>query len=107
VLHVGVCNVTVEQLALARSVVEIATVQSPFNLADTSRADLLAECEAHGIGFMPYRPPRRERRSGVTVPRRRRGAGNRQRGRLVEAPPDGLSAAGRLRERVAARLRVV
>jgi pyridoxine 4-dehydrogenase len=56
VLHVGVCNVTVEQLAVARSVVEIATVQSPFNLADTSRADLLAECEAHGIGFIPYRP---------------------------------------------------
>jgi aryl-alcohol dehydrogenase-like predicted oxidoreductase len=56
VLHVGVCNVTVEQLALARSVVEIATVQSPFNLTDTSRADLLAECEAHGIGLIPYRP---------------------------------------------------
>lgn len=32
VVHVGVCNVTVEQLALARSTVEIATVQSPFNL---------------------------------------------------------------------------
>jgi pyridoxine 4-dehydrogenase len=59
VLYVGVCNLTVEQLALARSVVEIATVQSPFNLMDTSRADLLAECEAHGIGFIPYRPLQR------------------------------------------------
>jgi aryl-alcohol dehydrogenase-like predicted oxidoreductase len=56
VLHVGLCNVTVEQLAIARSIVEIATVQSPFNLTDTSHADLVAECEAHGIGFMPYRP---------------------------------------------------
>lgn len=56
VLHVGVCNVTVEQLAIARSIVKIATVQSPFNLADTSRANLLTECERHGIGFMPYRP---------------------------------------------------
>ncbi|WP_406110149.1 aldo/keto reductase [Streptomyces sp. NBC_01003] len=56
VLHVGLCNATVEQLAVARSIVEIATVQSPFNLADTSRADLLDECEAHGIGFIPYRP---------------------------------------------------
>jgi aryl-alcohol dehydrogenase-like predicted oxidoreductase len=37
-------------------VVEIATVQSPFNLTDTSRADLLAQCDAHGIGFIPYRP---------------------------------------------------
>jgi pyridoxine 4-dehydrogenase len=56
ILHIGVCNVTVGQLALARSVAEIATVQGPFDLADTSRADLLAQCEAHGIGFMPYRP---------------------------------------------------
>lgn len=56
VLHVGVCNVTMEQLAISRSVVEIATVQCPFNLADTSRANLVTECEAHGIGFMPYRP---------------------------------------------------
>ena len=35
---------------------KVATVQSLFNLADTSRADLLAQCEARGIGFMPYRP---------------------------------------------------
>lgn len=56
VRHIGLCNVTVEQLALARSIVEIATVQSPFNLADTSRTDLLAACEERGIGFMPYRP---------------------------------------------------
>jgi aryl-alcohol dehydrogenase-like predicted oxidoreductase len=56
VLHIGICNVTPRQLALARSIAEIATVQSPFNLADTSNADLLAECEPHGTGFMPYRP---------------------------------------------------
>jgi aryl-alcohol dehydrogenase-like predicted oxidoreductase len=56
VLHVGVCNVTMAQLVLSRSIVEIATVQSPFNLVDTSRADLVTECESHGIGFMPYRP---------------------------------------------------
>jgi aryl-alcohol dehydrogenase-like predicted oxidoreductase len=78
VLHVGVCNVTVEQLALARAVVEIATVQSPFNLVDTSRADLLAECEANAIGFIPYRPleggssecpPERSRRRRNATPR--------------------------------------
>jgi aryl-alcohol dehydrogenase-like predicted oxidoreductase len=56
VLHVGVSNVTLGQLDVARSINGIATVQSPFNLADTSRWGLLAECEANGIGFMPYRP---------------------------------------------------
>ena len=48
VLHVGVCNVTVEQLAITRAIVKIATVQSPFNLADTSRADLLANARRMG-----------------------------------------------------------
>jgi aryl-alcohol dehydrogenase-like predicted oxidoreductase len=56
VLHIGVCNVTMEQLAVALSIAQIARVQSPFNLTDTSRTDLLDECEAHGMGFMPYRP---------------------------------------------------
>jgi aryl-alcohol dehydrogenase-like predicted oxidoreductase len=56
VAYIGLCNVTVEQLAVAASMVEVATVQCPFNLGDVSRADLLAACEDHGVGFMPYRP---------------------------------------------------
>lgn len=56
VAYIGLCNVTVEQLAVALSMVEVATVQCPFNLGDVSRAGLLAVCEEHGVGFMPYRP---------------------------------------------------
>ena len=56
VRHVGVSNVTVEQLATARSIVEVVTVQNAFNLTDTSREDVLEECEAAGIGFIPYFP---------------------------------------------------
>ena len=111
-LHVGVCNVTVEQLAIARSIVEIATVQSPFNLPDTSRTDLLTECEAHGMGFMPYRPlagrnPRRARRTGRIggrTPRCDARAGRARVAALAIAghPIPGTTSVAHLEENVAA-----
>lgn len=54
--HVGVSNVSVEQLETARDVVEIATVQNEFNVGDRSDADVLEACEDAGIGFIPWSP---------------------------------------------------
>lgn len=54
--HVGVSNVTVEELAEARSLVEVVTVQNLFNLTDRSSADVLAVCERDGLGFFPWFP---------------------------------------------------
>lgn len=54
--HVGVSNVTVEQLAQARSIVDVVTVQNRFNLTDRSSADVLAVCERDGLGFFPWFP---------------------------------------------------
>jgi len=54
--HVGVSNVTVEQLAQARSIVDVVTVQNRFNLTDRSSADVLAVCERDGLGFLPWFP---------------------------------------------------
>jgi aryl-alcohol dehydrogenase-like predicted oxidoreductase len=54
--HVGVSNVSVEQLAQARAIVEVVTVQNRFNLTDRSSADVLAACEGEGIGFFPWAP---------------------------------------------------
>ncbi|WP_336343753.1 aldo/keto reductase [Halalkalicoccus ordinarius] len=54
--HVGVSNVSVEQLDTARDVVEIATVQNEFNVGDRSDADVLEACEDAGIGFIPWSP---------------------------------------------------
>ena len=56
VRHVGLSNVTVDQLMTARDHVEVATVQNQYNVADRRDEDVLAACEAHGIGFMPYFP---------------------------------------------------
>ncbi|MFB6159861.1 MAG: aldo/keto reductase [Haloferacaceae archaeon] len=56
VRHVGVSNVTAEQLDRAREVVEIATVQNQFNVVDRENEDVLDACERHDIGFIPYFP---------------------------------------------------
>jgi len=54
--HVGVSNVSVEQLETARDVVEVATVQNEFNVGNRESDDVLEACEEYGIGFIPWFP---------------------------------------------------
>ncbi|MGM0715937.1 MAG: aldo/keto reductase, partial [Halobacteriota archaeon] len=54
--HVGLSNVSVEQLETARDHVEIATVQNRYSVADREEADVLDACEELGIGFIPWFP---------------------------------------------------
>jgi pyridoxine 4-dehydrogenase len=54
--HVGVSNVSAEQLDEARSIVDVVSVQNRFNLGDRSSADVLAVCERDGLGFFPWFP---------------------------------------------------
>ena len=54
--HIGVSNVSVEQLDKARGLVEVATVQNRYNLTDRSSEDVLEACEQAGIGFIPWFP---------------------------------------------------
>lgn len=58
IVHVGLSNVTVEQIELASKIVPIVSVQNrcnPFDLrAFTS--GVVAHCEAQGIAFLPYSP---------------------------------------------------
>jgi pyridoxine 4-dehydrogenase len=56
VLHVGVSNVSLEQLAIARGIVEVATVQNRYSLADRQSEGVLEECEREDIGFIPWFP---------------------------------------------------
>ena len=53
---VGISNVSVRELRRASELVDIATVQNRFNLAERAAEDVLRECEAARIGFMPYAP---------------------------------------------------
>ena len=54
--HVGVSNVTVDQLERARDVCEIATVQNRYNVGNRADDDVLELCEDEGIGFIPWFP---------------------------------------------------
>jgi len=56
VRHVGLSNVSVDQLETARDHVEVATVQNRYHVAYREEADVLAACEDHGIGFVPWYP---------------------------------------------------
>ena len=54
--HVGVSNVSVEQLEQARGIVDVVSVQNRFNLGDRHAADVLAACQEAGIAFIPWFP---------------------------------------------------
>jgi pyridoxine 4-dehydrogenase len=54
--HIGVSNVSVAQLAEARSLVEVVTVQNRFNLTDRTDQDVLDVCARDGLGFFPWFP---------------------------------------------------
>src|SRR6478735_6305462 len=56
VRHIGLSEVTVDQIKAAREVAEITTVQNLYNLADRSAEGVLDYCEAEGIGFIPWFP---------------------------------------------------
>ena len=54
--HIGVSNVSVEQLEQARGLVDVVTVQNRYNLTDRSSEDVLEACEEARIGFIPWFP---------------------------------------------------
>jgi aryl-alcohol dehydrogenase-like predicted oxidoreductase len=54
--HVGLSNVSPEELARAQAVVPIASVQNRYSLTDRAAGDVLAECERLGIAFLPWYP---------------------------------------------------
>ena len=53
---VGLSEVTVEQLAEARRIVPIASVQNLYNWADRRHEAVLDYCTGHGIAFIPWLP---------------------------------------------------
>jgi pyridoxine 4-dehydrogenase len=54
--HVGLSNVSVEELEHARRIVPVASVQNRYNLADRASEDVLRHCEREGIAFLPWYP---------------------------------------------------
>ena len=54
--HIGVSNVSLDQLETAREIVEVVSVQNRFNLIDRSSQDVLDRCDEPGSAFFPWAP---------------------------------------------------
>jgi pyridoxine 4-dehydrogenase len=62
--HVGLSNVTIDQLARAQKIVPIVSVENHYNLADRESENMTAaeskemidSCARQGIGFIPWSP---------------------------------------------------
>lgn len=54
--HIGLSEVSVEQLQAAQQVTPIASVQNLYNLARRDAEPLLDHCEQHGVAFIPWFP---------------------------------------------------
>jgi aryl-alcohol dehydrogenase-like predicted oxidoreductase len=54
--HAGLSEVSVADIEAASKVFKVATVQNRYNLVDRQSEDVLAYCEKHNIGFIPWFP---------------------------------------------------
>jgi pyridoxine 4-dehydrogenase len=54
--HIGLCNVTEEQLQQAQQVSPIVSVQNRYNVADRTSESMVDHCELENLAFMPWAP---------------------------------------------------
>jgi pyridoxine 4-dehydrogenase len=66
--HIGLSNVTVDELARAQSVAPIVSVQNRYNLVERASEDVLEVCDRDQLAFIPWMPLAR----GTLAGRRRR-----------------------------------
>jgi len=54
--HVGLSNVSPEEIVRARKILPIVSVQNQYNIEDRKWEKTLVYCEKEGLGFMPWSP---------------------------------------------------
>ncbi|HET9106133.1 MAG TPA: aldo/keto reductase [Steroidobacteraceae bacterium] len=54
--HIGVSNVTLEELKRCEGLTPIVSVQNRYNLEDRHSDEVLAYCESRAIAFLPWAP---------------------------------------------------
>jgi aryl-alcohol dehydrogenase-like predicted oxidoreductase len=54
--HIGVSNVSGEELERAQQIATIVSAQNRYNLADRSSEEVLRACEQQGLAFLPWAP---------------------------------------------------
>ena len=72
--HVGISDVTVEQIERARNVLEIAAVQNHYSITERKYENEVDHCAREGIVFVPYFPLRGVESSALDAIAHRHGA---------------------------------
>ena len=54
--HIGVSNVSVDELRRAQAVARIVSVQNEYSLAERESDEVVDACARHGLGFLPWAP---------------------------------------------------
>lgn len=54
--HIGLSEVSKNQIRYARTMVEIVSVQNRYSVTDRGSEDVLEYCEQEGMGFIPWFP---------------------------------------------------
>jgi len=54
--HIGLSEVSVEDIKQAQETIRVATVQNQYSLNERRHEDVLDYCEAEDIGFIPWNP---------------------------------------------------
>jgi len=111
VRHVGVSNVSLEQLRVARGIVDVVSVQNRYNITDRASEPVLEVCARERLAFIPWYPLATGKLVGEAIERvaRRRGVTPAQVGLAwllprspVMLPIPGTSKVSHLDENVAA-----
>jgi pyridoxine 4-dehydrogenase len=77
--HVGVSNVSEEQLREAQRIVNVVSVQNRYNVTDRSSQQVLDLCEQDSLVFLPWAPIQQtEKNVGLLAAARRLGATEHQ-----------------------------
>jgi len=56
ICHVGICNVTEEELRRAQGVTPIVSVQNRYNVSDRTSEAMVDLCESQHLAFLPWAP---------------------------------------------------
>jgi pyridoxine 4-dehydrogenase len=77
--HIGVSNVSEEELREAEAIVPVVSVQNRFNVNDRKSQPLVDLCEQEDLAFLPWAPIQEtDRKAAVAAAAERRGVTERQ-----------------------------
>jgi pyridoxine 4-dehydrogenase len=68
IVRIGLCEVTVQEIAEARLITPIASVQNRYNILNRRSEDVLDYCEREGLTFVPWAPVNAGRLTGPASP---------------------------------------